>query len=179
MRGDNAYVAPSQFTLALIEYEPPAATSASHPQYIIVPTGSVIMRKQVFRSIFVGGLSAIAIMLGQQNPAWAVDGVKTIQIVLNAQGHFEFSQKNVKIKVGDSIKWVPNNSFPGAPHQLVGDTANDHKLFKDTDRFDSTNPPTRKFNSPGRIHYHCIIHPATLKGTITVQSTGGRARSRR
>jgi plastocyanin len=97
--------------------------------------------------------------------ALAADDVKTIEIVLNAQGKFVFAEPDAKINAGQSIRWVPKDA--DVPHHLVPDTAND--ALKDTGEFDSTNPPTQTFKSPGVIKYHCMIHPATMKGTITVK----------
>ena len=116
------------------------------------------MRKQLLRSIYLGGLAAIAIM-----PVLAADSVLTIQILKNAQRDFVFDQPNVTIIAGQSIKWVPTTGT----HDMAPDSPNDP--LTDTGPFDSSNPATQTFKSPGVIHYHCSIHPRTMKGTITVK----------
>ena len=52
------------------------------------------------------------------------------------------------------------------PHQLVPDTEDD--ALTDTSTFDSSTTPTQKFKAAGTIHYHCVIHLKSMKGTIRV-----------
>jgi|SoiMethySBSTD1v2_1073268.scaffolds.fasta_scaffold1058349_1 plastocyanin len=92
------------------------------------------------------------------------DDVKAIAIVKNADGKFVFSDTNAKIKEGQTIKWVAVDS--DVPHQLVADSEGD--ALADTGAFDSTNPPSQKFGTAGTIHYHCAVHPKSMRGTITV-----------
>ena len=120
------------------------------------------MRKRLLLSLSLTGLTAIGILLCQS--ASAADDVKTIEIVKNADGKFVFSDPNAKITAGQSIKWVAKDA--DVPHQLVPDTEDD--ALTDTSTFDSTSTPTQKFTSLGTIKYHCVIHPKSMKGTITV-----------
>ncbi len=121
------------------------------------------MCKQLVKCMSLGLLSALAFLVWQQ-PLSAADDVKTIEIVKNADGKFVFSDTNAKINAGQSIKWVAKDA--DVPHQLVPDTEED--TLKDTLTFDASTPPTQKFESAGTIHYHCAIHPKSMKGTITV-----------
>jgi plastocyanin len=92
----------------------------------------------------------------------AADDVKAI--AKNADGKFVFSDTNAKIKEGQTIKWVAVDS--DVPHQLVPDSEGD--ALTDTGAFESTNPPSQKFGGAGTIHYHCAVHPKSMRGTITV-----------
>ena len=101
----------------------------------------------------------------------AADDVKAIAIVKNADGKFVFSDTNAKIKEGQTIKWVAVDS--DVPHQLVPDSEGDP--LTDTGAFDSTNPPSQKFGAAGTIHYHCAVHPKSMRGTITVAAAAAPA----
>ena len=75
------------------------------------------MRKHWFRSIGLGGLSAMGLVLGLQQAASAAD--KKIEIVRKA-GRFVFAEPNVTINVGQSVEWWgtdrPPISWMGIPH---------------------------------------------------------------
>ena len=96
----------------------------------------VTMRKYWFRSIGLGGLSAIGLVLGLQQSAPAADNVK-VEIVRQA-GEFVFNPVDVTIAAGQSVEWF--SKITGAPHQLVGD-----QPFKGTARF--TPPKLQPRNS--------------------------------
>jgi plastocyanin len=117
------------------------------------------MRKHWFRSIGLGGLSAIGLVLGLQQAARAADNVKMIEIIRD-KGKFVFAPVDVAIATGESVEW---SSKISAPHHLVGDPP-----FKDTVRFTPPETATQKFGTPGVMNYHCTIHPS-MKGTITVK----------
>jgi plastocyanin len=116
------------------------------------------MRKHWFRSIGLGGLSAIGLVLGLQQAASAAD--KKIEIVRKA-GKFVFADPDVTIAKGQSVEWF--SKIPNAPHQLAGDPP-----FMDTAEFTPPATATQKFETPGVMKYHCTIHPS-MKGTITVK----------
>lgn len=122
------------------------------------------MRKQLFSIGLRSGLAMILLICLQQ-AATAADDVTTVKIVRDASGNFVFDNPDVKIVAGQSITWVALDAQ--VPHRLVADPANP-TAFKDTGEFNSSNPPTQKFDSPGVIKYFCLIHPATMRGTITV-----------
>jgi plastocyanin len=103
--------------------------------------------------------------------AAAADDVKAIGIVKNADGKFVFSDANAKIKEGQTVKWVAVDS--DVPHQLVPDAETD--AMADTGTFDSSNPPSQKFGAAGTIHYHCAIHPKSMRGTINVAAANAPA----
>jgi plastocyanin len=124
--------------------------------------------KDTFMRKFVlaGGLSALASfgLVHSFLTEAVADDVKAIGIVKNADGKFVFTDPNAKIKEGQTVKWVAIDS--GIPHQLVADSESD--ALTDTGAFDSTNPPSQKFDKAGVIHYHCTVHPKSMRGTITV-----------
>ncbi|MGH7745532.1 MAG: hypothetical protein ACREQ5_12185, partial [Candidatus Dormibacteria bacterium] len=70
------------------------------------------MRKQLVRSICLGGLAATGLLLWQQQPASAAEKVVNI---LN-KGGFKFDPADVAINAGDTIKWVPASGS----HELEG-----------------------------------------------------------
>jgi plastocyanin len=129
------------------------------------------MRKQLFRSIFICGLSAIGIMVGNQKPALAADDV-TVKIVLNGNGDFVFDPTDVPNKKGHSITIVWDAIDQNVTHHLAPGIKNNatptemDKTFNDTGEFKKSKTQTFTSTPTGVIHYHCIIH-GTMKGTIT------------
>lgn len=127
------------------------------------------MRKMLSLTVL-AGLSATGLALSHL-PAAAADDVKSIAIIKNADGKFVFSDTDAKIKEGQSVKWVAVDS--GVTHQLAADSESD--ALTDTGEFDSTNSPNQKFEAAGTIKYHCLIHPKSMKGTITVSAAAAPA----
>jgi plastocyanin len=103
-------------------------------------------------------------MLWFTPPAKANDPV-IVEIKLE-QGHFVLVPAEIKITAGQSVKWVPIEKDFDVAHHLAPATSSD--AFEETHDFDSSNPPTRTFNTPGVVHYFCKKHPKTMVGTITV-----------
>ncbi len=116
--------------------------------------------------IAVTGLSALSAFGATYSylSAAIADDVKSIGIVRNADGKFVFTEPNAKVKEGQTIRWVAIDE--GFPHQLVADSEGD--ALTDTGPFDSTKAPSQTFASAGVIHYHCSVHPKSMRGTITV-----------
>lgn len=128
------------------------------------------MRSNVLQLTLLAGLAASGLVLSRL-PTAAADDVKAIAIVKNADGKFVFTDTNAKIREGQSVKWVAVDS--GVTHQLVPDSEGD--ALTDTGAFDSTSSPNQKFATPGTIHYHCAIHPKSMRGTINVAATDAPA----
>ncbi|MCZ7596277.1 MAG: plastocyanin/azurin family copper-binding protein [Hyphomicrobium sp.] len=128
------------------------------------------MRSNVLQLTLLAGLAASGLVLSRL-PTAAADDVKAVAIVKNADGKFVFTDTNAKIKEGQSVKWVAVDS--GVTHQLVPDSEGD--ALTDTGAFDSTSSPNQKFATPGTIHYHCAIHPKSMRGTINVAATDAPA----
>jgi len=70
-----------------------------------------------------------------------------------------FNPQNVTAKVGDTIKWVNQDS---APHNVTGGP-----LHSPT--FGNGGSFTYKATKAGKISYVCTIHPG-MKATLTVTS---------
>jgi plastocyanin len=122
-----------------------------------------MLRLWVIRSIGLGAMLAIGLVLCPHQAAFAADG-KTINVITNDNGDFVFSDPDAKIEAGQSITWAAIDA--NVPHRFVGDTPAD--AFKTVEQFKKPATPSQTFEKPGVIHYHCTIHPRTLKGTITV-----------
>ena len=112
------------------------------------------------------GVFVLVAALGGSNASLADNAPVTIKVILS-QGKLVFDQPNVTIKVGQQITWVSTTG--AAMHKLIPQGAGD--AFTPTGDFDqsTTPPPSQTFNTAGVIHYKCFYHPATMKGTITVQ----------
>jgi plastocyanin len=74
--------------------------------------------------------------------------------------NFAYSPEPVTAKVGDVIGWTNDDS---AGHTA---TLDDGTCTTDTIADGATGALV--FNAPGTYPYHCNIHPAQMKGTITV-----------
>ncbi len=73
---------------------------------------------------------------------------------------FSFSPKAVSIHKGRRVKWTNNTtSF----HHIL--FTNGVTFSKDVTVGDSV---SKVFRKRGTFHYHCTIHPKTMKGTVTV-----------
>ena len=108
-------------------------------------------------------LFVIASMFMAVNPASA----DTVEVKMGADnGMLAFQPSKVKIKAGDTVKWV-NNKLP--PHNVVFEGAaasKSHKglLYSPGDSFDIT------FDEPGTYSYYCEPHRgAGMKGEIVVE----------
>ena len=83
-------------------------------------------------------------------------GGKTVTITMQ---NIAFNPKTVTAKVGDTIKWVNQDS---APHNVTGGP-----LHSPT--FGNGGSFTYKATKAGKISYVCTIHPG-MKATLTVTS---------
>jgi plastocyanin len=74
--------------------------------------------------------------------------------------NFAYSPEPVTAKVGDVIGWMNNDT---TPHTA---TLDDNTCTTDTINVGASGALT--FSAPGTYAYHCTIHPAIMKGTITI-----------
>lgn len=96
----------------------------------------------------------------------------TFSILANAQtthtvtvGNNFFSPANLTIQVGDTVRWT-NAADNGPPHNVVGDWGSSTTAESFTYEF--------TFTQAGVFDYLCTIHPASMRGTVTVEGgTGG------
>ena len=78
-----------------------------------------------------------------------------------AMKNFKFEPKNATVKVGQTVKWVNEDS---APHNAVDEEGGAFKseLFNKNETFEFTAK-----EAAGKIAYVCTIHPG-MEGTLTV-----------
>ncbi len=75
--------------------------------------------------------------------------------------NFAFSPKEIRIKKGDTITWTNEDS---APHTVTSDTGDE----LDSQRLNTGQTYTHKFNEKGTFSYYCAIHPS-MKGKVIVE----------
>jgi plastocyanin len=89
-----------------------------------------------------------------EQPAGSKDGTTV------TMRDIEFKPKDLKVKVGDTVKWVNED---GVDHDAVA--KNDE--FK-SDLFGQGGSYTYKTEKAGKIEYVCSVHPG-MEGTLTVE----------
>ena len=117
-----------------------------------------IVLPAVLAGLSVAGLALLALS------AATADDVTSIGVVKNDKGKFVFTNPNVQIKEGDTVRWVVVDEV--GTHQLVPDT--DQDAMQDTGAFDASAPVAQAFAKAGIINYHCTVHPKSMRGSITV-----------
>jgi plastocyanin len=103
-------------------------------------------------SLGAGGASAGA--------ACAASPAGTAPTVTVTIKNFAFSPEPVTAKVGDVIGWTNSDS--------IGHTATLDDGTCTTDIINNGQTQSLTFSAPGTYPYHCSVHPAQMKGTITV-----------
>ena len=99
-------------------------------------------------------------------PATMAVNVVVVQMVENPPGHYIFSPSSITIQAGGVVVWLDNSD---APHTVTSDTGAPAS-FNTTQNVTQGKTFALQFNQPGTYHYHCNIHPATMKADITVTS---------
>jgi plastocyanin len=74
---------------------------------------------------------------------------------------YAFDPKTIDAKVGQSIRWVNDDS---APHNVTGTSG---PSFKASSTFGKGGSFTLHLTQAGTYQYYCTIHPF-MKGTIVV-----------
>lgn len=118
-------------------------------------------------------LATVALVISSFFTSIAPAAAATVTVKMGADsGQLQFEPKEVKIKAGDTVKWV-NNKL--APHNVVFDkdkvpadvaTKMSHKnlVFSPGESYETT------FNEPGVYSYYCEPHRgAGMLGTVTVE----------
>ena len=97
-------------------------------------------------------------------PATIPLGAVIVKMVEKPAGHYIFDPAAITIKAGTVVVWINMSdgmhtvtSDPGAP-----------SAFNTTSNVTQNQIFALVFTTPGTYHYHCAIHPATMKATITV-----------
>jgi plastocyanin len=112
------------------------------------------------------GLALCAVILAVSSFLLGVSPASagTVEVTMGAGG-LSFSPKEVKVKAGDTVKWV-NGML--APHNVVVDKHPElsHKAlsFKSGESFEQT------FDAPGTYEYYCEPHRgAGMMGKVVVE----------
>ncbi len=115
------------------------------------------------------------VMLSQPQAAEAADENVDVGDVWFCDPGFQGSSCDTFIEAGDTVTWT----WVGfVPHNVVecGDNWNKGFACAGADWSSATQTSgsfDRQFNTPGVTYYLCTIHPATMKGTVTVGSAVG------
>ena len=84
--------------------------------------------------------------------------VTVVQMVENPPGHYLFQPASITIKAGTVVVWIDNSD---APHTVTS-------AFNTTQNVTQNKTFALQFNQAGTYHYHCNIHPTTMKAVIDV-----------
>jgi plastocyanin len=87
-----------------------------------------------------------------------------VQMMENPPGHYIFQPVSVTIKAGSIVLWIDNSD---APHTVTSDPGAPG-AFNTTQNVTQGKTFTLQFNQTGTYHYHCNIHPTTMKAVIDV-----------
>jgi plastocyanin len=87
-----------------------------------------------------------------------------VQMVENPPGHYIFQPASVTVTAGSIVLWIDNSD---APHTVTSDPGAP-SAFNTTQNVTQGKTFALQFNQPGTYHYHCNIHPTTMKAVIDV-----------
>jgi plastocyanin len=105
------------------------------------------------RSLLILAITAALASFAGFSPAFAKDVTVTIS-------NFAFGPGQVTIAAGDTVTFVNGDD---TIHSVVADDGSFH-----SDGLDTGDKATFTFAKPGKIAYHCGLHPF-MKGEIVVQ----------
>ena len=97
-------------------------------------------------------------------PATVPMGAVVVQMIENPPGNYLFKPASVTIKAGTVVVWIDNSD---APHTVTSDPGAPSP-FNTTSNVTEGHTFALVFNTPGTYHYHCNIHPTTMKAVIIV-----------
>jgi plastocyanin len=87
-----------------------------------------------------------------------------VQMMENPPGHYIFQPSSVTIPAGGIVLWIDNSD---APHTVTSDPGAP-SAFNTTQNVTQGKTFALQFNQAGTYHYHCNIHPTTMKAVVTV-----------
>ena len=90
--------------------------------------------------------------------------VTVVQMVENPPGHYIFQPASITITAGSIVIWIDNSD---APHTVTSDPSAP-SAFNTTQNVTQGKTFALQFNQAGTYHYHCNIHPTTMKAVIDV-----------
>lgn len=97
-------------------------------------------------------------------PATVQVNAALVQMVENPPGHYLFQPASVSIKAGEVVVWIDNSD---APHTVTSDPGAPSD-FNTTQNVTQGKTFALQFNLAGTFHYHCNIHPTTMKAVVNV-----------
>ena len=92
--------------------------------------------------------------------------VTVVQMVENPPGHYIFQPASITITAGSIVIWIDNSD---APHTVTSDPSAP-SAFNTTQNVTQGKTFALQFNQAGTYHYHCNIHPTTMKAVVDVTS---------
>ena len=92
--------------------------------------------------------------------------VTVVQMVENPPGHYIFQPSSITITAGSVVVWIDNSD---APHTVTSDPSAP-SAFNTTQNVTQGKTFALQFNQAGTYHYHCNIHPTTMKAVVDVTS---------
>ncbi len=92
--------------------------------------------------------------------------VTVVQMVENPPGHYLFQPSSITITAGSIVVWIDNSD---APHTVTSDPGAP-SAFNTTQNVTEGKTFALQFNQAGTYHYHCNIHPTTMKAVVNVTS---------
>ncbi len=92
--------------------------------------------------------------------------VTVVQMVENPPGHYIFQPSSITITAGSVVVWIDNSD---APHTVTSDPGAP-SAFNTTQNVTQGKTFALQFNQAGTYHYHCNIHPTTMKAVVDVTS---------
>jgi len=90
--------------------------------------------------------------------------VTVVQMVENPPGHYLFQPSSLTITAGTVVVWIDNSD---APHTVTSDPGAP-SAFNTTQNVTQNKTFALQFNQAGTYHYHCNIHPTTMKAIVDV-----------
>ncbi len=99
-------------------------------------------------------------------PPTASATVIVVQMLENPPGHYFFQPSSITITAGSIVVWTDNSD---APHTVTSD-AGAPSAFNTTQNVTQGKTFALQFNQAGTYHYHCNIHPTTMKAVVNVTS---------
>jgi plastocyanin len=99
-------------------------------------------------------------------PPTSPANVTIVQMVENPPGHYIFKPSSIAITAGSVVVWSDDSD---APHTVTSDPGAP-SAFDTTQNVTQGKTFALQFNQAGTYHYHCNIHPTTMKAVVDVTS---------
>ena len=97
-------------------------------------------------------------------PPTSSTNVTVVQMLENPPGHYFFQPASITITAGSIVVWLDNSD---APHTVTSDPGAPSD-FNTTQNVTEGKTFALQFNLAATFHYHCNIHPTTMKAVVNV-----------